>query len=214
MPTTLTDLPDDALAERFQQLSPQPLSPAVIRALTAHYTELRRWGKRLALVGPGTADEVLERHYGESLAGAPLVGPGPLVDIGSGAGFPGFVLAAVRPELQAFLVEARERKWAFLQAAARRASLPCQCLDARVSIPLPDRLPEQIGCVTTRALKLPAPVLQALAVRLVPGGRFLFWAGAANPELPPGLEILGETRLAGAEHRRILDVRPTEPPCA
>lgn len=206
--TTLPDVPVSVLAERLQHLAPEPLSDTAVAALAAHYAELRRWGRRLALVGPGTAEEVVERHYGESLAGAPLVGRGPLVDVGSGAGFPGFVLAAVCSDLEVVLVEPRERKWAFLQAAVRRASLPCQCLNARVSLPLPDRLPERIGCVTTRALKLPVPVLQALAGRLVPGGRFLFWAGAAGPELPPELAVYGETRLAGTEHRRILDVRP------
>ena len=42
-----------------------------------------------------------------------------LVDLGSGAGFPGLVLAAARPDLHVTLVETRERKWSFLLAAAR-----------------------------------------------------------------------------------------------
>jgi hypothetical protein len=73
---------------------------------------------------------------------------------------------------------------------------------------LPRELPERIGCVTTRALRLPVPVLAALADRLAAGGRILLWAGADDPELPPGLEVRGSVRLAGSERRRILDLRP------
>lgn len=212
-------LPDLSLADfsrRLQDLSPEPLSEATLAALHAHYQELRRWSPRLALIGPGTVGEVLERHYGESLAALPLLGPrgelrGPLVDAGSGAGFPGFVLAAARPDLETVLVEPRERKWAFLLAAARRAALPVRCLDARVAIPLPRELPERIGCVTSRALRLPAPVLAALGERLVEGGRILLWTGAEPPDLPAPLAVLRSVPLAGSASRRILDVRPVAP---
>ena len=213
MPAALPEFPAGDFARRLRALAPAPLDDAAVAALHAHYEELRRWSPRLALIGPGTADEVLARHYGESLAALPLLPPpspdsAPLVDVGSGAGFPGFVLAAARPDLPAVMVEPRERKWAFLAAAARRAALPVRCLNARVALPLPRELPERIGCVTTRALRLPAPVLAALAERLVAGGRILLWAGADDPELPPGLEVRGSVRLAGSERRRILDLRP------
>jgi 16S rRNA (guanine527-N7)-methyltransferase len=213
VPAALPEIPAEEFARRLRELAPGPLGDEAVAALHAHYQELRRWSPRLALIGPGTAGEVLARHYGESLAALPLLAPpsadaGALVDLGSGAGFPGFVLAAARPDLDAVLVEARARKWAFLLAAARRAALPVRCLNARVQLPLPRELPERIGCVTTRALRLPAPVLAALAERLVAGGRILLWAGAEAPELPPGLEVRGSVRLAGSADRRILEVRP------
>lgn len=175
----------------------------------AHYLELRRWSARVNLVGPGTAGEVLERHFGESVAALPLLpgGPTSLVDLGSGAGFPGLVLAAARPALAVTLVEARERKWAFLQAVARRAALPCRCLNARVAVPLPAGLPERIGVVTARALKLEPELLAALAGRLEPAGSILLWLGADDPPLPPGLRAAREVRLAGSERRRILELR-------
>ena len=213
MPAALPEIPAAEFARRLRALAPEPLGAAAVAALHAHYQELRRWSPRLALIGPGTAQEVLARHYGESLAALPLLASlppdaGPLVDVGSGAGFPGFVLAAARPDLAAVLIESRERKWAFLRAAARRAALPVRCLNARVALPLPRELPERIGCVTTRALKLPAPVLAALAERLAAGGRILLWVGAEDPELPPGLEVGGSVRLAGSANRRIVEVRP------
>lgn len=212
MTPNLPELEPDNFALRLRAVAPEPLSEAAVAALFAHYRELRRWSPRLSLIGPGTIEEVLDRHYGESLAALPLLPPpspeaAPWVDVGSGAGFPGFVLAAARPDLGAVLVEARERKWAFLRAAAVRAALPVECLNARVALPLPRGLPEHIGGVTARALRLPTAVLAALAGRLAAEGRILLWAGAEDPDLPPSLAVRRSLRLAGAASRRILEVR-------
>src|SRR5258708_35932431 len=112
-------------------VSPEPVTAEVMAALYAHYLELARWNERLGLIGRGTVDEVLVRHYGEALGALPLIPPATrrAVDLGSGAGFPGLVLAAARPDLEMTLVEARERKWSFLVAAARKACVPCPCLN-------------------------------------------------------------------------------------
>jgi 16S rRNA G527 N7-methylase RsmG len=118
------------------------------------------------------------------------------------------VLAAARPALEMTLVEARERKWSFLVTAARKASLPCRCLNARVANPLPAGLPKRIDLVTVRALKLETDVLGALARRLAPEGMVLLWAGECDPELPPELVRQANLPLAGAERRRILQLRP------
>jgi len=208
MPFDLPRLTPAELAAALAGVSPEPLAPAVTAALHAHYLELARWNRTLSLIGPGTAGEIVERHYGESLAALPLVPEeGELVDLGSGAGFPGLVIAAARPRLAVTLVEARERKWAFLQAAARRAALPCRCLNARVGLPLPTGLPAAIDRVTVRALKLDPPVLGALADRLRPAGSLLLWAGGDLPDLPPGLAPAAEIRLAGSARRRIVEIQ-------
>src|SRR6185295_14176181 len=190
-------------------LSLGPLSDATVAALYAYYQELARWNETLNLVGPGTAGEILARHFGESLAALPLLPAGARVglDLGSGAGFPGLVLAAARPGLEMTLVEARERKWAFLLAAARRAALPCRCLNVRVRVPLPAGLPESVDVITSRALRLDSETWGALAARLGEEGRLLLWAGENDPELPPELAACGEARLAASERRRILALR-------
>ncbi len=193
-------------------LSPEPLGDKAVDALFAHYQELARWNRRTNLIGPGTAGEILARHFGESLAALPLVPAGAGMtrvglDLGSGAGFPGLVLAAARPDLEMTLAEARERKWAFLSAAARKASLPCRCLNVRVQVPLPAGLPESIDVITSRALRLDSETWRALAERLAPEGRILLWAGENNPGLPPDLVPCGGVKLAGSERRRILALR-------
>lgn len=197
----------------ISRLSPEPLTGAVLDSLYAIYQELARWNRKLNLIGPGTAGEILERHFGESLAALPLIPPEARVglDLGSGAGFPGLVLAAARPGLAMTLVEARERKWAFLLAAARKASLPCRCLNARVQVPLPAGLPEKLDVITSRALRLDPKTWGALAERLDPGGRILLWAGGLDPDLPPELISRGGVQLAGSERRRILALRRESP---
>lgn len=196
----------------LEWLSPESLPEQAVDSLYAHYEELSRWNQRVALIGPGTADEVLARHFGESLAALPLLSPDARVgvDVGSGAGFPGLVLAAARPWLEITLVEARERKWSFLLSAVRKASLPCRCLNARVGVPLPAGLPETIDFVTARALKLEPDVLQAFAERLGPEGQILLWVGKEDPDLPPGLTPAGSVKLEGSERRRILELRRSD----
>lgn len=171
--------------------------------LFRHYQELRRWNRRISLVGPGTASEVVRRHYGESLAALPLIAAGDrrLLDAGSGAGFPGLVLSAVRPDLDVTLVDSRERKWLFLKTAARRCRLSCRCLNARVQHPLP----EELHLVTARAIALPRELFELFREHSS-RARFLVWCGTDSPELPEALEVRREIPLAGSRRRRILEV--------
>jgi 16S rRNA (guanine527-N7)-methyltransferase len=204
----LPSLDAAAFAAELGRYAPEPLSAPVLAALHTHYEELRRWAPRLALIGPGTTEEVVMRHFGESLAALPFLPPanGRLVDAGSGAGFPGLVLAAARPAWEVTLVEARERKWVFLQTVTRRAALSCRCLNARVAPLLPAGLPRGFEVLTVRALRLPTATSSALAERIVPGGRMLFWAGEGSLPLPPGWGVAQELPLPGAHSRRLLVV--------
>ncbi|MEM9558258.1 MAG: RsmG family class I SAM-dependent methyltransferase [Acidobacteriota bacterium] len=213
----------DGLAESLGATLVESLAPATIAALLAHYDEMRRWNRRLSLVGPGTAAEVVERHYAESLAALPLVeAAGTLVDVGTGAGFPGLVLAAARPGLDVLAIEPRQRKWAFLESALRKMrqavrreggdvdSLSCRIANARVERPLPPALqfPPSIDLVASRALALPTEIL-SLFMERDPWTRFLLWLGRLDPEPPPGLVIGRRLALPGAEHRRVVELVPS-----
>lgn len=208
MGAVLPDLGFETFRARLVACSPLDLGPSTVEALFLHYRELRRWNPRLSLVGPGTAEAVVERHYGESLAALPLIGRGPrrLVDVGAGAGFPGWVLAAARPELEVYLVESRQKKWSFLRTVSRGASLSCHCLNARVEAALPEEFPRGIDLVTVRAVKLASEQMVALADRMNPGGAFLLWAGRQVPDLPEGFERGRSRRLGGSENLRILEI--------
>jgi 16S rRNA (guanine527-N7)-methyltransferase len=72
---------------------------------------LGRWQKAINLVGKGTLEDVWVRHILDSAQLFPLIPKQArtLADLGSGGGFPGLVLAALRPELQVNLIEADAR---------------------------------------------------------------------------------------------------------
>jgi 16S rRNA (guanine527-N7)-methyltransferase len=187
---------------------PSNLELSALQNLHIHYTTLREWNASLSLVGPGTRHQVVERHYGESLAGLQLISgeTRTVVDLGSGAGFPGIVLAAARPDLQVTLIEPRQRKWAFLKTACRRASLSCNPLNARVGATLPEGLPDTIDLFTVRALRLSSPMLEAVCSRLASRSAILFWGGQELPELPAGLVEVESVAIPNSQHRRVTRV--------
>jgi len=194
---------------RLRNCSPVELSAGGVQGLWVHYEELVRWNRTVSLVGPGTAEELVERHYGESLAAIPLLDQSwrVVVDIGSGAGFPGIVLAAAMPELEVVLVESRERKCAFLKTVIRKAALPCQCLGARVGVTLPDGLPPKIDVITCRGVSLIPSALEGLSGRMTTRGGALFWVGVETSELPEGWVEAARVELPGSHSRSIMKVR-------
>lgn len=187
------------------------LSSETLDALWVHYSELCRWNQRLSLIGPGTGSEVVRRHYWESLEGLEFLESSDrqLMDVGSGGGFPGWVISAACPWLEVTLVEPREKKWVFLQAAIRKAGLlSSKALNARVEIPLSRslELPETLDVVTSRALAIPAGTLQKIGDH-APRARFLFWIGREEIDLPEGFGITREKHLPGSDHRRVVEVK-------
>jgi len=91
-----------------------------VAALEAHYALLCKWNKVLNLTTVDRLEEAVERHYCESLFLAQHLTPGTVADVGSGAGFPGFVVAVVRPDCSVTLIESHQRKAVFLREAARK----------------------------------------------------------------------------------------------
>jgi 16S rRNA (guanine527-N7)-methyltransferase len=125
---------------------------------------LARWQKSINLVGPKTVAEIWTRHFLDSAQLAPLIPETArtLTDLGAGAGFPGLVLAILRPDLVVRLVESDARKAAFLAEAAR-ATLGSDQAKARAVIiraraETLDPVPQDI--VTARAL---APLSRLLS---------------------------------------------------
>ena len=92
-----------------------------IDALEAHYKLLTQWNSRLNLTRIESVEEAVRMHYCESLFVGTKLPEGPLriVDVGSGAGFPGIPIAILRPECTVTLVESHQRKCVFLREASR-----------------------------------------------------------------------------------------------
>lgn len=89
--------------------------------LYKHYELLFQWNRRMNLTAIRDPEKVVFRHFGESLAVAKLIGPGggPVVDIGSGAGFPGAPVAACWHQRHVTLLESSGKKAIFLKEIAR-----------------------------------------------------------------------------------------------
>ena len=213
MGAQLPEIGREEFAARVRAASVVDLEAAAVERLFVHYRELRRWNRTVSLVGPGTTDRVVERHYGEALASLPLIGSsaGSLLDIGSGAGFPGFVIAVARPDLEVTLLESRERKWAFLQRVCSRAELLCRCVNARVggSGAVPGM--GDFDYVTVRAVALDQRLLGAIRNLLAAKGRLLLWAGREAPSLPRWLETVARREIeGGGRHLLALAVRDAD----
>jgi 16S rRNA (guanine(527)-N(7))-methyltransferase RsmG len=197
-------LPRPEFERRLRAALPEfDLSQLDLEPLWIHFEELRRWAPVVDLIGPGTVGEVVERHFAESLEALPwLPAPGSrLLDLGSGAGFPGLVLAAARPDLAVTLLEPRERRRAFLAAVARRAALRVEISGARVDRGALRELPDDVAVVTVRALRLDPAAWSALAGKLRAEARLLVWSGSERPALPPDFQPQHEVPLAGAPGR-------------
>ncbi len=142
--------------------------------------ELRRWQAIKNLVGPATLDRIWDRHIVDSLQLLDLAPEARTwLDLGSGAGFPGLVLAIAGAErgLRVHLVESNSRKCAFLRHVVRLAGAPATIHEARLEAVIPGFV-GRAEVVSARALAaLPLllewtePLLKAGAIGLFPKGR-------------------------------------------
>jgi 16S rRNA (guanine527-N7)-methyltransferase len=130
------------------------LAPDALARLARFLDLLGVWNERIRLIGPRDRETIIGRHVLDGLAPAPhLPGAGRLVDVGSGAGFPGIVLGCTRPDLPLTLVESRRRRASFLREAIRTIPLPqAEVLETRAeALPFSDA-----AAVTARGLRLDA----------------------------------------------------------
>ncbi len=90
-----------------------------------YYRELLLWNRRINLVSEKSSREIVIRHFLDSLTAAPSIvsRDGMLIDLGSGAGFPGIPLRIALPDLQLMLVESSRKKSSFLSHIARTLQL-------------------------------------------------------------------------------------------
>lgn len=154
------------------------VSRETLARVRSYLEVLDAWRERINLIGPGEGRHLWRRHVLDSLQ---LIADIPadaekIVDIGSGAGFPGLVIAcamAERPGASVTLVEKSYRKSEFLEAAIREVGLPARVLNVRVE----DKPGHRYDLLTARAL---APLTKLLGYGyawLKPSGKALLLKG-------------------------------------
>ena len=147
--------------------------PEPSRSRLATYLDvLDTWSRKVNLTGARSPEDRVRMLVAPVLPALALPEAGSLLDVGSGNGSPGLVLALLRDDLEVTLLEPRTRRWAFLREAVRRTGGPA----VRVLRGRHDEFPgPPARTITLRALALP---LSALAPLVEPGGRVLFLGGS------------------------------------
>lgn len=148
-----------------------------------YHAMLLDWNTRMDLTAVLTTAEMIDRHYVDSaspLAYGMIPPNAQIIDVGTGAGFPGIPLAILRGDVQVTLLDALQKRCAFLQAVVTELSLPCTVLHKRAEDAGRDAtLREGFDVVVSRAVA-PLPTLLEYTLPLAKvGGKTLAWKGPA-----------------------------------
>jgi 16S rRNA (guanine527-N7)-methyltransferase len=158
------------------------VSDAELRALLDHLDAVRAWSRRVNLVAPNDLPRLVSRHVLDSLTALswlPTDQTLTLLDIGSGAGFPGIPLQILRPNLHVTLLESRRKRALFLRKVIGQLFCPhLSVLHARAE-DLADH-PEHTRRYDFITLRAVAPLAQAVRIALpllAPSGRIIAYRG-------------------------------------
>src|SRR6188768_16525 len=169
-----------------------------VRDLSLDTLEADQGGIR-GLIGPREMTRIWDRHLLNSAAVVPFLGPGVLVDVGSGAGLPGLVIASMEPERRVVLVEPMERRTAWLREAAETLGLD----NVTVLRGRAEEVRESVeaSVVTARAVAAIDKLVKWCAPLLAPDGRMAFLKGrSAADELDKAKYALRRAGLVGEVH--------------
>jgi 16S rRNA (guanine527-N7)-methyltransferase len=170
----------------------EPLSPLQLEQVSMYIDMLLRWNARINLTALRSPEEIVTRHFGESFFLARHLFPPPrkeestqkgprVLDIGSGAGFPGLPLKIWNQEINLTLIESNHKKATFLREVGRTLQLDNVVVRT-------DRAEELVSdpgflrsdFVTFRAVENFDKILNLAVTFLVPGGRLALLLGASQ----------------------------------
>ncbi len=189
----------DSEAGQKQGEGPGVLSPSPLRDISTYVDILRRWNSRINLTAIRDEEEIVVRHFGESLFAARLLFPGAgiasgrVADVGSGAGFPGIPIKLWAPGVALTLIEANHKKATFLHEICRALTLT----NVDIQNVRAESLPQAaFDLVTLRAVERFVEVLPMAAQLVVPSGRIALLIGSGQVE--EARSVLGSVRWEGA----------------
>ncbi|QJU55470.1 16S rRNA (guanine(527)-N(7))-methyltransferase RsmG [Herbiconiux sp. KACC 21604] len=180
--------------------------PEVARVIFGDRIELARQytddliarGEKLGLIGPLELSRIWTRHIVNCALVAPLLRPGMVGDIGSGAGLPGVVLAIARPDVDFVLIEPMERRVAWLEE--QRAALGLDNVTVVRARAEEYRGQTTLDQVTARAVSAFAKLIPLCAPLLNPSGEMVLMKGAgAQREIEAAEKAIRRYKLTGVE---------------
>jgi 16S rRNA (guanine527-N7)-methyltransferase len=165
-------------------LEQRPLSRGQLSAVQSYLEMLLKWNSKINLSAIRNRDEIVTRHFGESLFAASRIfsdqnSTASVIDIGSGAGFPGLPIKIWAPGISLTLIESSQRKATFLREVVRALNLA----NVEVVMDRAESLAIQAEVVTLRAVErfeLILPIVQRL---LRPNGQAALLIGSAQVEV-------------------------------
>jgi len=180
-------------------------APAGLGAHFSRYRdELSRWNEKINLVRFSDDRELAVRHFLDSLAAAAFFPFGAkVVDVGSGAGFPGLVIALARPDLQITLIEKRRKRAHFLWHIRRELGTENVDIKAKRAEYLSERA---FDAATGRAAAKPREFADLVSPKVKIGGTVFCWLAPQDVETLPAERIEGIFRytLPGEDKERAL----------
>ena len=164
----------------------------------AYHRLLTEWNQKMNLTAITEPEAVVNKHFHDSLAALPHLENGAaVVDMGTGAGFPGVPLLIMNPTLRVTLADSVQKKLTFLEALCAELGLQAELVHMRAEdMGRAPKYREKFDAALTRAVA-PLPVLLELTMPLVRlGGKCICYKGETYAELPlaaRAAEILGGT---------------------
>ena len=141
---------------------------------------LEEWNSKMNLVGTSVRDRIITELLLDSLIPVPfLPSTGNMVDIGSGAGFPGLIIKVLKPGIHVKLIESNRKKVSFLKYAIRDLQLKnINTINKRVEVFIDSLINEEINLITSRAMTDLHSLIKLCGPVLTPGGTLIGFLGS------------------------------------
>jgi 16S rRNA (guanine527-N7)-methyltransferase len=162
-----------------------PLSPSQLKNISTYIDLLLRWNSRINLTAIREPEEIVTRHFGESLFAARHLFPqandqrptaNDVVDIGSGPGFPGIPIKLWASQIHLTLIESNQKKATFLREVVRTLTLT----DVDIFAGRAEDFPTPADVVTLRAVERFEQILPIATSLVKPTGRLALLIGNAQ----------------------------------
>lgn len=128
----------------------------IVRSFMTYLSELKRWNKAYNLTSLKKEEDIVIKHFLDSLLYLKAMPKGEItvVDVGSGAGFPGIPIKIIRPEIEMYLIEPSRKKSAYLRYIIKKLGFKkINVMEKRIEeVKVNRELPSQVDVAVTRAL--------------------------------------------------------------